>query len=297
MLWTKRQCPAVSPRPAEPRVRTSPGAGSPVQRAGPGARRRHRERRRRGVRSGGGDLEPGRHRTSRPAAQRLRGPGRHGCHAARLRARPRHREPRHDDAGHRRGLGSGDLHVPANRHAHRSAPLPRDAHEALIAIDTLDFIEGWLPKRAHALVWSGLLSIAPSFERTGTAHVRGSPWNASSRWNEQWSRWHARSRRRVAASEAARLPQAFRLPLSPLPKIHPQAALPAASGQGAAFLPCPIAPGRNRPRMQSNTHEPPLQPPADAKQACWLFDRSALLPSRPHKSTGFYFLQLPKDSY
>jgi Domain of unknown function (DUF4160) len=27
-----------------------------------------------------------------------------------------------------------------------------DGHEALISIDTLEFVEGWLPKRAYALV-------------------------------------------------------------------------------------------------------------------------------------------------
>ncbi|MFL5301049.1 MAG: DUF4160 domain-containing protein [Anaeromyxobacteraceae bacterium] len=27
-----------------------------------------------------------------------------------------------------------------------------EAHEALIAIDTLEFVDGWLPKRAYALV-------------------------------------------------------------------------------------------------------------------------------------------------
>jgi hypothetical protein len=27
-----------------------------------------------------------------------------------------------------------------------------DRHEALIAIDTLEFVDGWLPMRAHALV-------------------------------------------------------------------------------------------------------------------------------------------------
>jgi hypothetical protein len=37
-------------------------------------------------------------------------------------------------------------HAPPHFHA------GYDAHEALIAIDTLDFIERWLPKRAYALV-------------------------------------------------------------------------------------------------------------------------------------------------
>ncbi len=37
-------------------------------------------------------------------------------------------------------------HAPPHFHARY------DEHEALIAIGTLDFVEGWLPKRAYALV-------------------------------------------------------------------------------------------------------------------------------------------------
>jgi hypothetical protein len=37
-------------------------------------------------------------------------------------------------------------HAPPHFHA------GYEQHEALIAIDTLEFIEGWLPKRAYALV-------------------------------------------------------------------------------------------------------------------------------------------------
>lgn len=48
-------------------------------------------------------------------------------------------------------------------------------HEALIAIETLDYVEGWLPKRAYALVLEWAAQHRPELRASWELTRRGAP--------------------------------------------------------------------------------------------------------------------------